>query len=47
MKTLLTYPIGLLLKAYLGFAFVLIYMAKQKAAREARKAHHAPRTAHA
>lgn len=50
MKALLIYPVGLLLKAYLGFAFLLIYIAKVKANREARRhvAAHTPKhSAHA
>jgi hypothetical protein len=37
MKSLLLIPIGLLLRCYLVFAFVMVFVQKQKAKRTERK----------
>ncbi|MBS1771349.1 MAG: hypothetical protein JST82_00725 [Bacteroidetes bacterium] len=37
MKSILLAPIGMMLRMYLGAAFILIYMKKQKEKRHARR----------
>ncbi len=37
MKSILLAPIGLLLRTYLGIAFIMIFIKKQKAKRTERK----------
>lgn len=37
MKSLLLYPVGLLLRCYLAFAFVMVYVQKQKAKRTEKR----------
>lgn len=37
MRTLMTYPVGLILKAYMAYAFILIAREKRKAQRTEKK----------
>ena len=41
MRSILLAPVGVLLRTYLGVAFLLIYIRKQKAKRADRKMAHA------